>query len=129
MISPHGSWIPDPTKNAVRDPKVMSTGLHGEGLTQIPVAGKGAAENGRTRVARNAKTGMQRMSPHTLALALVIATPFALFMIISIYKSGMWLPALVVALIFVIRHRRRSASRLGRIDRRIRLPLDRHTGD
>ena len=129
MISSHGNWIPDPTKNAVKDPKVMGTGLHGEGLPQIPAAGKGAAENGRTRVARHAKTGMQRMSPHTLALAIVIAAPFALFMIISIYKSGMWPPALVIALIFVIRHRRRSASRLGRIDRRIRLPLDRRAGD
>ena len=125
MISPSGNWIPDPTKNVTKAPRATGTGLEGEGMSEHPDTTKGASNTPRQRVARNAKAGMQRMSPHTIALAILIALPFSVFVTISIYKSGMWPATLIIAVIFVIRHRRRTGGRAGNADRRIRLPLDR----
>jgi hypothetical protein len=128
MISPQRDWIHDPTKNAFKVPNVASSGLDGEGSTQRQLIGKGAA-SGRAQVVRNARTGMRRMSHTTMALAILVAAPFAVIMVTSIYKADMWLPALVIALIFVIRHQRRRVVRVGKVDRRIRLPLGRHHRD
>lgn len=107
-------WIPDPTKNRRKAPDVTSSGLDGKGATNIPALSDGAPDSGQKRVGRAARTGMRRMSMHSMALAIVIAAPFAVFLAISIYKSGMWLPTLVVGLIFVIRHRRRRVARVDR---------------
>ena len=118
MIASNPDWIPDPTKNRRKIPDVTSSGLDGSGTTAMPALSQSAPDSGHARVARAARTGTRRMSLHSIALAIVIAVPFAAFLAISIYKSGMWLPTLAIALIFAIRHRRRSA----RVDRKARAP-------
>lgn len=110
MITPSGNWIPDPTKNIVKTPRTSDPGLEGEGMTQVPHTTRGHQSSARSRVSRHAKSGMQRMSKVTVLLAVLIAAPFAAFVVVAAIKTGMWPVALPVGLFLVARNERRRRT-------------------